>query len=249
MVQYFDPNSDVVKICMQAVVLSEQGKLTQALSQLQVAWEVHSDDYDKFLLAYHFALVEREPQRKIEWFKKSLEFAGEIRAENVESAYPSIYRQLAQVFEKLGEVEEAQIYEDLVQTASRSPQDSGPFYHGSKADLKVGELLIPGRKSNYQSELKMNHIYFTANAKTANLAAALAQGPGEEKVYVVDPTGDFEDDPNVTDKKFPGNLTRSYRSQEPLRIIAELKDWQRLDEAQRQEWFDKLDKNQGEIIN
>ncbi|RYY65184.1 MAG: NAD(+)--rifampin ADP-ribosyltransferase [Chitinophagaceae bacterium] len=90
--------------------------------------------------------------------------------------------------------------------------DEGPFYHGTRADLQVGDLLTAGYPSNYRPEVLMNHIYFTALVNGAGLAAALAAGEGEERVYLVEPTGPFENDPNVTDKKFPGNPTRSYRS-------------------------------------
>ena len=95
----------------------------------------------------------------------------------------------------------------------------------------------------------MNHIYFTANINSAGLAATLAKGEGRERIYIVEPTGEFENDPNVTDKKFPGNLTRSYRSKKPLRIIGEVTDWTKLTPKERREWSDKLAKNKGEIIN
>ncbi|WP_436410311.1 NAD(+)--rifampin ADP-ribosyltransferase [Parapedobacter flavus] len=127
--------------------------------------------------------------------------------------------------------------------------DKGPFYHGTKADLKVGDLLTAGGNSNYQSELKMNHIYFTALINGAGLAATLAKGKGRERVYMVEPTGNFENDPNVTDKKFPGNLTRSYRSREPLKIIGEVTDWIKQTPEQIEEWHKKLSKNKGKIIN
>lgn len=93
----------------------------------------------------------------------------------------------------------------------------------------------------------MNHIYFTANLNGARLAAALAKGEGRERVYIVEPTGEFENDPNVTDKKFPGNLTRSYRSKEPLRIIGEATGWTKLTTTEQREWREKLAKNKGEI--
>ncbi|WP_430540030.1 NAD(+)--rifampin ADP-ribosyltransferase [Neobacillus drentensis] len=127
--------------------------------------------------------------------------------------------------------------------------DVGPFYHGTKADLKVGDLLTAGGDSNYKPGLKMNHIYFTAIVNGAGLAAALAKGEGRERVYIIEPTGEFENDPNVTDKKFPGNLTRSYRSKEPLRIIGEVTEWAKLTTIERREWHENLAKNKGEIIN
>lgn len=129
------------------------------------------------------------------------------------------------------------------------PTDVGPFYHGTKADLQVGDLLLAGKASNYDEALKMNHVYFTANLNGAALAATLAKGTGAERVYLVEPTGKFEHDPNVTDKKFPGNLTRSYRSQAPLRIVKEETNWQRLTQKDREDWDKKRTKNRGEIIN
>ena len=127
--------------------------------------------------------------------------------------------------------------------------DNGPFYHGTKADLKVGDLLTPVFNSNYKPEVKMNHIYFTALVNGAGLAAALAKGEGPERVYIVEPTGFFENDPNVTDKKFPGNPTRSYRSQAPLKIVGEVTDWERQTGEEIQRWRAMLANIKGEIIN
>jgi rifampin ADP-ribosylating transferase len=103
--------------------------------------------------------------------------------------------------------------------------EPGVYLHGTKAELAVGELLVPGRESNFESGRTMNHIYFTATLDAAVWGAELAAGPGRGRIYVVEPVGEFEDDPNVTDKKFPGNPTRSYRSREPLRVVDELLDW------------------------
>lgn len=117
---------------------------------------------------------------------------------------------------------------------------SGPFYHGTKADLKIGDLLTAGFRSNYKPEIIMNHIYFTALVNGAGLAAALAKGDGNERVYIVEPTGSFENDPNVTDKKFPGNPTRSYRSLAPLKIVGEVTDWVRLTPDELQTWRENI---------
>mgnify|MGYP003781795175 FL=1 len=118
--------------------------------------------------------------------------------------------------------------------------DDGPFFHGSKADLAPGELLTAGFRSNYRPEIVMNHIYFTALRDGAGLAAELAAGDAEPRVYLVEPLGALEDDPNVTDKKFPGNPTRSYRSTEPLRVVAEVDDWTRLTPEALQDWRDRI---------
>ena len=131
--------------------------------------------------------------------------------------------------------------------------DEGPFFHGTKADLRVGDLLVAGRRSNYRPEVVMNHIYFTALRDGAGLAAELAAGDAAPRVFVVEPTGTFEDDPNVTDKKFPGNPTRSYRSRDPVRIVREVTEWTRLTPAALQEWRDRLAAiladERGEIVN
>jgi rifampin ADP-ribosylating transferase len=116
----------------------------------------------------------------------------------------------------------------------------GPFFHGTKADLRVGDLLTAGFRSNYRPEVVMNHVYFTALRDGAGLAAELAAGAGAPRVYAVEPTGEFEDDPNVTDKKFPGNPTRSYRSTAPLRVVGEVADWTRLTPEALQTWRDRL---------
>ncbi|HEX2213868.1 MAG TPA: NAD(+)--rifampin ADP-ribosyltransferase [Mycobacterium sp.] len=103
--------------------------------------------------------------------------------------------------------------------------ESGAFLHGTKADLQVGDLLVPGRPSNFEAGRISNHVYMTKVLAGAVLAAEFALGPGRERVYIVEPQGPIEDDPNVTDKKFPGNPTHSYRTREPVRIVGELTDW------------------------
>lgn len=130
--------------------------------------------------------------------------------------------------------------------------DDGPFFHGTKADLQVGDLLTAGFRSNYRPEIVMNHIYFTALRDGAGLAAELAAGDGEPRVYLVEPIGTFENDPNVTDKKFPGNPTRSYRSSDPIRVVGEVVDWTRLTPEALATWQQRLAAIRaegGEIIN
>lgn len=133
------------------------------------------------------------------------------------------------------------------------PLDDGPFFHGTKAKLNPGDLLTAGYASNYRPEIVMNHIYFTSIVDGAGLAAQVAALDGTPHVYEVEPTGDFEDDPNVTDKKFPGNPTRSYRSTEALRVIREVDGWPRMSSDELQTWRDKLaallDDDSAEIIN
>lgn len=98
------------------------------------------------------------------------------------------------------------------------------FYHGTKAGLKEGDLLAPGYGSNFV-ERGLKHIYFTATLEAATWGAELAKGDGRGRIYIVEPTGTFEDDPNLTDKKYPGNMTASYRSTAPLRVVGEVEDW------------------------
>ena len=103
--------------------------------------------------------------------------------------------------------------------------ESGALFHGTKADLTVGDLLVPGRRSNFGGGRTANHVYLTATLDAATWGAELALGQGRGRIYIVEPTGAVEDDPNVTDKKFPGNPTRSYRTREPVRVVGELVDW------------------------
>jgi rifampin ADP-ribosylating transferase len=102
---------------------------------------------------------------------------------------------------------------------------AGVYLHGTKADLAVGEMLVPGRESNFEEGRVMNYVYFTATLDAAVWGAELAAGEGHGRIYIVEPMGGFEDDPNVTNKRFPGNPTQSFRSREPLRVVGELVDW------------------------
>lgn len=137
------------------------------------------------------------------------------------------------------------------------PLDQGPFFHGTIAKLTAGEFLTAGRPSNYRPEIVMNHIYFTAVIDGAGLAAEIAAdligGEAIPRVYAVEPAGAFENDPNVTDRKFPGNPTRSYRSSAPLMIVSEVTEWKRLTPDQLATWRERLSElrtsERGEIIN
>ena len=119
--------------------------------------------------------------------------------------------------------------------------DFGPFFHGTKAQLAIGDLLEPLHFSNYQDK-KSNHIYFTATLEAAKWGAELAKSDSKERIYIVEPLGDFENDPNLTDKRFPGNPTRSYRSTSPLKIIAELGSWERHSDEQINHMLTSLQK-------
>ena len=105
-------------------------------------------------------------------------------------------------------------------------RDSQTYYHGTKADLATGDFIEPGRTSNYGSRRHAGFVYLSATLDAAIWGAELAVGPGRGRIYVVEPTGPIEDDPNLTNKRFPGNPTRSYRSRDPFRVIGEIMDWQ-----------------------
>jgi len=113
------------------------------------------------------------------------------------------------------------------------------FYHGTKADLKVGDLLRPGVGSNLVKR-GLKHIYFSATLDAATWGAELAKGEDRGRIYIVEPTGPFEDDPNLTDKKFPGNITASYRTRDPLRIVGEVAEWEGHSPERLQEMRDGL---------
>ena len=109
---------------------------------------------------------------------------------------------------------------------SKNELNSEKFYHGTKANLKPGDLIEPGFNSNYGKNKKASYIYLTATLNAAAWGAELAMGEGPGRIYIVEPTGPIEDDPNLTDKKFPGNPTKSYRSRNPLLVIGEVTEWQ-----------------------
>lgn len=104
--------------------------------------------------------------------------------------------------------------------------DPGPFFHGTKADLRVGDLLEPGRTSNFGARRAANHVYVTATLDAATWGAELAAGDGPGRIYRVEPTGPIEDDPNLTNTRFVGNPTRSYRTTHPVRVVGEVEDWE-----------------------
>lgn len=137
-------------------------------------------------------------------------------------------------------------------SSESNPDELGPFYHGTAAKLAAGSKLSAGFPSNYRRELVMNHIYFTSKVEGAGLAAevaAMLTGMPSAHVYLVEPEGEWEDDPNVTNKRFPGNVTRSYRSEQSLRIVREVEDFPRLSAEELDQWRDRLKSLTGQIIN
>jgi Rifampin ADP-ribosyl transferase len=120
--------------------------------------------------------------------------------------------------------------------------DSPAHYHGTKADLKIGDRIAPGYSSNFGRRKEANFVYLTATLDGAVWGAELAVGEGRGRIYIVEPTGSLEDDPNLTNTKFPGNPTRSYRSRDPFRVVGELADWQRHSAERLKEMRDNVEK-------
>jgi tetratricopeptide (TPR) repeat protein len=245
----FDVNNNVIKLCVQGMDVEGKGKPEEAGKIFLQAWNEATNDFEKFIAAHFVARHQKNIRDKLKWLETALQFALKINNDNVKDAFPSLYLNIAKCYEDLGDTENAKKNNELAISFANKLSATGPFYHGTKADLQVGDLLTAGSTSNYNSKVTMNHIYFTALVNGAGLAAALAKGEGRERVYIVEPTGSFENDPNVTDKKFPGNPTRSYRSKAPLKIIGEVTDWVRQTPEELQKWREKLANNKGEIIN
>jgi rifampin ADP-ribosylating transferase len=245
----FSPNNTIVKLCIRGMAMEEQGKTGEAKGLFLQAWNESTGYFEKFMAAYYVARQQDNARDRLNWLETAVQLASNINDEAVKAAFPALYTKIAQCYEELNELDYAKRNRELAASFTNDPSDKGPFYHGTRADLQVGDLLTPGGSSNYQSDLIMNHIYFTAVVNGAGLAAALAKGEGRERVYIVEPTGPFEHDPNVTNKKFPGNPTRSHRSTSPLKIVGEVKDWVRQTSEELQKWRERLANSKGEIIN
>jgi tetratricopeptide (TPR) repeat protein len=245
----FNPHNNVIKLCIQGMGMEDAGKPEEAGRLFLQAWNEATNDFEKYIAAYYVARQQDRVADKLKWLETALQFAIKVNSVAASSAFPGLYLKIAECYEALGDADNAKRNFELANSSASDPTDKGPFYHGTRADLQVGDLLTPGGSSNYQADLVMNHIYFTALANGAGLAAALSKGDGPERVYIVEPTGSFESDPNVTDKKFPGNPTRSYRSSAPLKIVGEETNFVRQTPEQLQQWREKLANTKGEIIN
>ena len=229
--------------------MEENDKPEEAARLFLQAWNEAADDFEKFIAAHFVARHQKDAPGKLKWSLTALEHAIQMHNETGRGALPGLYLNVARCYEELNDTENAKKNYDLANSSGDRLSDMGPFYHGTRADLKVGDLLTAGGRSNYVPDVIMNHIYFTALVNGAGLAAALAKGDGPERVYLVEPTGSFENDPNVTDKKFPGNPTRSYRTQAPLKIVGEVTDWSRVTPGELGKWREKLATVRGKIIN
>jgi tetratricopeptide (TPR) repeat protein len=245
----FNPSNHIIQLCLKGMDLESKDKPEEASLIFMQAWNEAEHDLEKYFAAYYVARQQQDAADKLKWLQTALHLALKINDDSVKGAYASLYSKIANCYEELGDRDNAKKNQELANSFMGEPGDKGPFYHGTKADLQVGDQLTAGFNSNYKDELKMSHIYFTALVSGAGLAAALVKGDGRERVYVVEPTGSFENDPNVTDKKFPGNPTRSYRSAAPLKIVGEVTDWKKQTAEEIKKWHEKLAKNNGEIIN
>jgi tetratricopeptide (TPR) repeat protein len=245
----FDPSNAIIRLCLHGMGFEDKGEHEEAAKRFLQAWNESTNDFEKFTAAYYIARHQEAVQDRLEWLGRSFNYALKINDVTVKAAFPSLYSKIAECFEELGDIDKAKKYHGLAASLTDDPTDNGPFYHGTKADLQIGDLLTPGATSNYKSDLIMNHIYFTALANGAGLAAALAKSEGRERVYIVEPTGTFEHDPNVTNKRFPGNPTRSYRSKAPLKIVGEVTHWVRQTPEELRKWRERLSNVKGEIIN
>lgn len=245
----FDPNNNVIQLCMQGMGMEDRGNPKEAIKLFTRAWDEATDNFEKFTAAFYIARHQNTVPDRLRWLDAALQHALKVNSDSVRGALSSLYVNIAKCYEELEDMGNAKKNHELATLLKGKPSDKGPFYHGTKADLQIGDLLTAGGRSNYKPGVVMNHIYFTALVNGAGLAAALAKGDGREHVYEVEPTGSFENDPNVTDKKFPGNPSRSYRSLAPLKIVGEVTDWVRLTPEDLKKWKEKLAGNKGEIIN
>ncbi len=245
----FDPNNPVVKLCVQGIGMEENDKPEEASRLFLQAWKHAATDFEKFMAAHFVARHQKNLADKLKWLETALQFALKTNSDAVKAAFPTLYLNLAKTYESLNDPDNAKMNYELANSFTEEITDKGPFYHGTKANLQIGDLLTPGNKSNYSPDLIMNHIYFTALVNGAGLAASLAGGDGPQRVYIVEPMGSFENDPNVTNKKFPGNPTRSYRTTSPLKIVGEVTDWVKKTPEELQSWREKLAAGTGKIIN
>lgn len=245
----FDPKNKIIGLCMIGMNMEEQGDPERAMTVFMEALNESANDYEKFVVTYQIAKYEKNIQKKLKWLEKTLQYAIKSEDCGVRSTLSTIYHCIARCYEESGDSKKAKVNFELSDLYNTEPKDQGPFYHGTRADLQTGDFLVAGKNSNYKTEIKMNHIYFTSNINGAILAAGLAKGEGKERIYIVEPTGQFENDPNVTDKKFPGNLTCSYRSTYPLKIIGEEINFTNQTDEELSQWKEKVADNKGEIIN
>ena len=139
------------------------------------------------------------------------------------------------------EMNKDELTESTTILQSDGPLDSGPFFHGTKADLKREDMLETNHCTNYGEQKRADYVYLTASLDAAMWGAELAVGDEPGRIYRVEPTGTIEDDPNLTDKKFPGNPTRSYRTRQPLTVVGEVLNWEGRSSEELQKMRDHID--------
>jgi len=181
----FSPANPVVKLCMIAMKSEAEGQIESAQKTAQEAIHVATNDFERFVAKYQYSKLMPTVDEKLRYLEEALEHALKVDDENVWRAYPTLYEKLAELYQQKGDLDNYEKFQESANQSRSVPKDREPFYHGTKADLKVGDFLNPGGTSNYQEDLQMNHIYFTAGIAGAGLAAALAKGEAEERIYVV----------------------------------------------------------------
>ncbi len=240
----FDPNNKIVKLCVSGMVME-----FDSLTIYKKAWEESELDFEKIISAYFLGKTLTDLNEKLYWFKVALDVAIKSDEYYLKSALKILYEKIGEVYEELGNIEFAKENFDKATEQEAMPLEKATFYHGSRAALEIGDMLLPGFGTNNEDDLVIKHVYFTAILDSAGLAASFASGDGEEHIYIVEPTGEYENDPNLTDKKFPGNMTRTYRSTSPLKIVGEVGDWRKRSKEDREIWFENFKKNKGKINN
>ncbi len=158
----FDANNNIIKLRLQGMGMEDSGKPEDAGLLFLKAWSEATDDFERFIAAYYVSRHQKSSSDKLKWLETSLQFALKINDDTVKSAFPSLYLNIAKCHEELCDSDKAKKNYELSNSYKGAPSDKGPFYHGTKADLQVGDLLTAKGDSNYKPELKMNHIYFTA---------------------------------------------------------------------------------------
>jgi hypothetical protein len=154
----FDPSNNVIIRCVQGMNMEEKGEPEEASRTFLQAWNEASNDFEKFTAAYYVARHQDSVRDELKWLETSLQYALNINDVTVKAAFPALYSNIARCYERLNEPNNAKKNRELANSFTDNPSDNGPFYHGTKANLQVGDLLTAGSISNYHSALTMNHI-------------------------------------------------------------------------------------------
>jgi tetratricopeptide (TPR) repeat protein len=146
----FSPTNPIVKLCLQGMAMEDQGKSEEAYQLFLQAWNEATNDFEKFLAAHYVARHQKDVRDKLKWLETTLQFALKINNDAVKSAFPSLYLNIAKCYEESGDIDNAKKNYELSNSFAEKPSDKGPFYHGTKADLKVGDFITAGSTSNYR---------------------------------------------------------------------------------------------------